>query len=122
MEDLKTLAKGAFGSSLLRNSKTIREERGLMILRNAERFYKRAVEDAQASLQDLEIERAAQLDMSPTNTTSLILATDFNPETFYQTDIKLTLKIREAKILLEEAQARYEFLFTDKPGAPEATA
>lgn len=110
MEELKK-AKGQFARFLLRNNKTIKEDRALTILRRAELAYKRQVEDIESELQDLEAERKGLLDLSPTNADSLILAADFKPEVFYATDMKLTLKIREAKIRLEEAQARFKELF-----------
>lgn len=110
MEELKK-AKGQFARFLLRNNKTIKEDRALTILRRAELAYKRQVEDIESELQDLEAERKGLLDLSPTNADSLILATDFKPEQFYTTDMRLTLKIRETKIRLEEARTRFKELF-----------
>jgi hypothetical protein len=117
MDELKK-AQGKFASSLLRNSSKIKEDRAITIFRNAERFYKRKVEDLEARIQDLETERDSQLDMSPTDINSLVLASDFNAEKFYDTDMKLTLEIREANIKLEEARKRYNELFTNAKLAP----
>jgi hypothetical protein len=117
MDELKK-AQGKFASSLLRNSSKIKEDRAITIFRNAERFYKRKVEDLEARIQDLETERDSQLDMSPTDINSLVLASDFNAEKFYDTDMKLTLEIREANIKLEEARKRYNELFTNVKLAP----
>jgi|SRR5882672_8673563 len=110
MSNLKDL-KGAFTESLLRNASKIKEDRAITILRSAERLYRRKVEDIQAEIDDLETGRQAQLDLSPTDINSLVLASDFKSEDFYETDMKLTLKMREAKIRLEEAKARYQYLF-----------
>lgn len=119
MDELKK-AKGAFAGSLLRNASKIKEDRAITIQRNAERFYKRKVEDIEAEIQDLETERASQLDMSPTDINSLVLASDFKAEQFFETDMKLTLKIREAKIRLEEAKDRYNYLFSEPTPAVAA--
>jgi len=118
MSDLKK-AQGAFANSLLRNSSKIKEDRAITIFRNAERYYKRKVEDIEAEIQDLETERDSQLDLSPTDINSLVLASDFKSDQFFETDLKLTLKIREARIRLEEAKNRYAFLFS---GVAESTA
>jgi hypothetical protein len=110
MSDLKA-AKGAFAGSLLRNASKIKEDRAITIFRNAERVFKRKVEDIQAEIEDLETARAAQLDLSPTDINSLVLASDFKAEDFYKTDMEITLRIREASIRLKEAKDRYSYLF-----------
>ena len=51
------------------------------------------------------------LDLSPTTSDSLELAKNFNAAEFVAVDQKIGLKIRELKIKLEEAQARYSVLF-----------
>lgn len=103
--------KGAFVSSLVRNSKTIKEDRAMAIFKNAEKHYRRQIEDVQSNIETMEAEREALLDMSPTNSQSLVLASDFNPNDFYDNDKKLTLSIREQKIVLAELQGRYQYLF-----------
>jgi hypothetical protein len=110
MDELKQVG-GAFASSLLRNASKIKEDRALTILRNAEKYFRRKVEDITDRIGNLEVERAAQLDLSPTDINSLVLATDFKADAFFDTDRKLTMQIRECKVELEEMQARYEFLF-----------
>jgi len=110
MNELKN-AKGTFAQFLLRNNSKIKEDRALNILRKAEVFYKRQVEDIETEIQELEAERVGLLDLSPTNADSLVLAADFKADQFYAADMKITLKIREAKIRLDEARARYKELF-----------
>lgn len=104
-------AKGAFGMSLLRNASKIKEDRAITILRSAERYYRRKVEDLSDKISDLDTARSAALDLSPTDINSLVLASDFKSDEFYANDRKFTMAIREAKVELEEMKARYEFLF-----------
>ena len=54
------------------------------------------------------------LDMSPSNTQSLILATDFDEDAFVDKDIELGVEIRQLEIKLEIAQNRYNYLFVGK--------
>lgn len=103
--------KGAFGASLLRNASKIKEDRAITILRSAERFYRRKVEDLSDKISDLETARSAALDLSPTDINSLVLASDFKSDEFYGNDRKFTMSIRETRVELEEMRARYEFLF-----------
>lgn len=103
--------KGAFGLSLLRNASKIKEDRAITILRSAERFYRRKVEDLSDKISDLETARAAALDLSPTDINSLVLASDFKSDEFYTSDRKFSISIRETQIELDVMKARYEFLF-----------
>ena len=52
-----------------------------------------------------------QLDLSPTNAQSLILASDFNSSDYVEKDIDLGIKIRNTEITLEIARKRYQYLF-----------
>jgi len=110
MSDLKK-SKGLFARSLLRKNSEIKEDRALSILRKGEVFFKRQVEDIETEIQELEAEKLNLLDLSPTNSQSLVLASDFKPEVFYATYLRLSLKIREAKIRLEEAKKAFDELF-----------
>jgi len=56
-------------------------------------------------------EQDSQLDLSPDNTTSLILAKDFDEIAFIDNDLDYSIKIREEEIRLKLAQERYTFLF-----------
>lgn len=120
MSTLQTVAKGALGASLLRNSKQIKEERGFNIWNETERTYRRKVEDLQYKIDRLKQQQAGLLDLSPENSQSLILAKDFDPEKFFAADNDFTMQIRTAKIELEEASERYKQLFTDQ-SAEEVT-
>lgn len=119
-EQLKSI-KGSFGASLLRNASKIKEERALALWRSAERVYRRKVEDLQASIDDLTTNRLSLIDLSPNDVNSLVLATDFKSDDFYDKDMAITLEIREKNIRLVEAKARYAELFGDIV-RPETTA
>lgn len=121
MDELKQVG-GAFAGSLLRNASKIKEDRALTILRNAEKYFRRKVEDLTDRIGNLEVERQALLDMSPTDINSLVLATDFKADEFYDTERKLTMQIRECKVELEEMQRRYEYLFGAQKPQPVTTA
>lgn len=113
MSQLNDVAKGALGASLIRNNKQIKEDRGLALWEEIETFYRRKVEDARNKVRRLVRQQASQLDLSPDNTQSLILAKDFDPEKFYDADNSFTMQIRTAKIELQEAEVRYEQLFVN---------
>ena len=119
---LQQTAKGLLGQSILRNSKTIREERGITIWKALERSYKRKVEDLEFQIDNLKTSQAALLDMSPTNSQSLTLAKDIDPEEFFKADHNFTMKIRTAQIEYDEAKARYAQLFVNTPAATPTTA
>lgn len=121
MSQLSDVAKGALGASLIRNNKQIKEDRGLALWEEIETFYRRKVEDARNKVRRLIRQQASQLDLSPDNTQSLILAKDFDPEKFYEADNAFTLQIRTAKIELQEAESRYNQLFVNAEAeTPEA--
>ena len=110
-EDTLAGMKGAFVESLTRGSKKIKADRALTIAEGAQLKYKRSIEDMQADLKTLQRQRDNMLDLSPTTSDSLTLAKDFDPDAFVKEDQRIGLQIREYKIRLEEAQARYEILF-----------
>ncbi len=103
--------KGAFVGSLVRNNKKIREDRAIAIAESAQMLYKRKVEDTEIAIKQLKRERDAMLDLSPTTADSLVLASDFDADSFVKKDIEIGLKIRNLEITLEIAKARYTHLF-----------
>lgn len=112
-EELKQeLGEGAFGSSLLRGSKEIKKDRALAIAEDAQTFYKREVEDLKLKLNKLIRARENALDFSPDNSLSLKAAQNFDAKTFVSEDMRMTLEIRTTRIEYEEAQDRYNYLFT----------
>ena len=103
--------EGAFVTSLKRNNKQIREDRATAIAEDAQIMYRRKVEDLEVQLKRLRRDRENMLDMSPSDTTSLKLASDFNGETYVNKDIELGVAIRNAELKLEIARRQYEELF-----------
>ncbi|MCI5222335.1 MAG: hypothetical protein D3924_06600 [Candidatus Electrothrix sp. AR4] len=102
---------GAFISSLKRNNREIRDDRATAIAEDTELVYKRKIEDLEISIKKMQREQEYMLDLSPTTTQSLILASDFNCEEYVAKDIDLGIKIRNAEITLEIARQRYDYLF-----------
>lgn len=103
--------KGAFIATLERNSEQIRKDRADSIQDVAEVTYRRAVEDLELELRELERNQSAMLDMSPDSTDSLILVKDFNAKRFTEKDLETAYKIRNLKLKLEIAKERCAYLF-----------
>ena len=110
-EDTLASMKGAFVESLTRGSKKIKADRAIVIAESAQLKYKRSIEDMQMDIKTLQRERDNMLDLSPTTSDSLELAKNFDADAFVKKDQSIGLQIREVKIRLEEATARYEILF-----------
>ena len=113
METTLDMMKGAFVESLKRNNSKIKEDRAVAIAEAAELIYKREVEDLTIQIRQIKRERDSMLDLSPKDTTSLILASDFDAKAFVDKDIELGIKIRNLEIKLEIATKRYNELFND---------
>jgi hypothetical protein len=105
---------GAFINSLKRNNREIRDDRATAIAEDTQLVYKRKIEDLEISIKKMQREQENMLDLSPTSTQSLILASDFNCEEYVAKDIDLGIKIRNTEITLEIARQRYEYLFGGK--------
>ncbi|MCI5138904.1 MAG: hypothetical protein D3922_10940 [Candidatus Electrothrix sp. AR1] len=105
---------GAFINSLKRNNREIRDDRATAIAEDTQLVYKRRIEDLEISIKKMQREQEYMLDLSPTSTQSLILASDFNCEEYVAKDIDLGIKIRNTEITLEIARQRYEYLFGGK--------
>jgi hypothetical protein len=54
------------------------------------------------------------LDLSPTTSQSLVLASDFDSSDYVNKDVEIGVKIRNLEIKLEIAQNRYNHLFGGK--------
>lgn len=107
----EVLKNGKFGQNLMRSNKQLREDRGLIIVKDTEKMYRRQIEDLQDKLERLIMDRDNTLDINPGNTQTIINPTDFNSSVFVAKDLEIGLKIRNTKIQLEDAQARYADLF-----------
>lgn len=104
-------ADGAFFNSLKRNNRQIRDDRATAIAEDTELVYKRKIEDLELCIKKMKREQDNMLDLSPTNTQSLILASDFDSAQYVEKDIDLGIKIRNTEITLEIAKKRYQYLF-----------
>jgi hypothetical protein len=102
---------GAFVGSLVRNNKKIREDRALAIAEDTQTIYKREVEDIEMKIKKLKRDRENMLDLSPTTSDSLVLASDFDAKAFVEKEIKMGVEIRNLEITLEIVQKRYAHLF-----------
>ncbi|KXH83389.1 hypothetical protein [Chryseobacterium kwangjuense] len=102
--------KPRFIGLLQRNNDQIREDRAQIIGADSELIYRRRVEDIELKIKRLEREREGLIDISPLDRNSLTFE-DFQPETFVQKDIELSLTIRNLNIQLEIAVKRFEYLF-----------
>lgn len=103
--------KSKFMKTLLRDNKTIRDDRAMEIFENAELIYGRKIEDLKIEKKKLIRDRDGMLDLSPVHADSLILASDFQAEDFTTKDIALGIRIRNVDITLKVAQKRYVELF-----------
>ena len=113
--------EGSFYANLNRNNSKIRGDRAIAITEDAQLLYKREVEDMELRLKKLNRERESMLDLSPTTADSLILASDFNAESFVKKDIDLGVQVRNLEIAISIAKSRYQYLFTgeDTAAAPQ---
>ena len=102
---------GAFFGSLKRNNRQIRDDRATAIAEDTELVYKRKIEDLELCIKKMRREQEYMLDLSPTTTQSLILASDFNSKEYAEKDVDLGIKIRNTEITLEIAKQRYRYLF-----------
>lgn len=108
------LAEGAFLSSLKRNNSQIRKDRAASIADVAQLKYKRAIEDLGMLIKNQKRDQENMLDMSPTNAQSLIVASDFDADSYVAKDLKLGVDIRNNEIKLQVAIDRYEYLFGER--------
>ncbi len=103
--------QGAFINSLKRNNREIREDRASAISEDTQLVYKRTIEDITINIKKMKREQENMLDLSPANAQSLTLAADFDCNEYVSKDIALGIKIRNAEIKYEIANARYQHLF-----------
>ena len=103
--------KGALYQSLNRNNKEIKADRAEAIGEDLEMTYSRGVQDIARKLKRLSRERDAMFDLSPTNTQSLILASELHADDILAKDQNYSIQMRQVEIELDIAQKRYEYLF-----------
>lgn len=103
--------KGALYQSLNRNNKQIKADRAEVIGEDLEMEFNRSVHDAAKDLKRARRERENMYDLSPTNTTTLVLADELDAPLILKKDTELSLKIRELEIIFEIRKDRYKHLF-----------
>lgn len=104
-------SKGSFGYYLKRNNKQIKSDRAEAIIEDAELVYRREIEDMQMTMKRLVRKRENMLDLSPTNSQSLMLAEDFDAKGFVNLDLDLAVQIRNLEIKIELGVTRFKELF-----------
>ena len=112
--DKDQVSEGMFLNSLQRNNSQIRKDRAASIADTAQLKYRRKVEDLQMELKNMKRDQDNMLDLSPTNAQSLIVASDFDADSYVAKDLKLGVDIRNNEIKLQVAIDRYEYLFGEK--------
>lgn len=105
------VAGGAFVQSLKRSNRDIKHDRATAIAEDAQLVFKREIEDLGMKLKRLQRKRENMLDLSPSNTHSLMLAEEFDAKGFVEEDLKIAVEVRNLEIKIELGQKRYEFLF-----------
>jgi len=105
------MSEGAFFESLKRNNKQIRSDRATAIAEDTQLIYRRQIEDIELSIKKMKREQENMLDLSPSDSNSLVLASDFESNGYVEKDIELGIKIRNAEIRLEIAKTRFQYLF-----------
>ncbi len=103
--------KGALYQSLNRNNKQIKEDRAEVIGEDLEMEFNRSVHDAAKDLKRARRERENMYDLSPTNTTTLVLAEELDAPLILKRDTELSLRIRELEIIFDIRKERYKYLF-----------
>ena len=98
---------------LKRTTKQIREDRGEDISKSLQISYKRKVEDLEYDIDRYELAQNRAFDFSPNSTTSLVIK-DVDAKTIMEADLATSIKIRQARIELNMAKARYNFLIGHK--------
>src|ERR1017187_6863657 len=98
---------GKFMESLRRNNKQIRDDRATSIVEDTQLTYKRQIEDLETSVKKMRREQENMLDLSPTTTQSLVLASEFDSAAYAKLDLDLGVRIRTSEIRLDIAKERY---------------
>ena len=113
MSDSLNGKKGALAASMLRNPKQIRADRGLDIYEDLESVYRTKLENLEREIKKLKRKRDGKIDLSPSNTLSMLMAENFDADKFMVEDIEFSKEIRQKMILQKIIQARYDYLLGD---------
>ena len=102
---------GKFFNTLTRPNSKIRKDRAISIVEIAQLKYKRKIEDMEQEVKDLKRDQNNMLDLSPRDANSLVLASDFDVDSFVAKHIEIGVKLRNLAIKLEVAKSGYKNLF-----------
>ncbi len=116
----ETKKGGAFLNNLLRKSSEIRADRAEYMNQSLDTNYKHYIEGLRIKLTELKMQRTALFDLSPREKGSLDPAVNFKAEEIRIKDMEIALMIREIRVELEEAEARYADLFAPEAATAEA--
>lgn len=107
--------KAVFLETLQRNNAKIKQDRARTIAEDTQLEFRRFVEDTEIRIKKLMRSKENMLDVSPTNATSLIVASDFDSKAFVQKTVEMGVEIANTQRVLDVARKEYEYLFgTDK--------
>ena len=106
-----TVIPGAFYGSLVRNNKEIKGARAASIFEASEISFRRYIEDLSIKLRELKRQRENMLDMAPNSAISLMLAENFDSNTFTKEYSKMGIDIRNLEVALEIGRKDYTYLF-----------
>lgn len=101
----------AFAVSLKRNNEAIKGDRAAAITEDTQLVYKRQIEDLGMELKKLHRQQENALDLSPNHADDLILAKNFDCESYVNKDVEVAVKINKTQIRLDIAVKRFDYLF-----------
>lgn len=103
--------QGKFLNSLLMNPRAIKESRARSIHEETMLKYQHVIDIQRTDIKKMNRTLEDMLDLSPDSSFSLKLAVNFDAASFVKEYIELKVKIRQATIVLEEAEAGFKVLF-----------
>lgn len=112
-EDRLKSTEGEFAKSMLRNNRQIRADRGLQLVNSSRTFYARHIDDIKMKIDNMDIDLAAMLDLSPTDKNALNFREFDGPE-FVKQHSDLAVKIHTEKLRLNAAIKQYNKLYGHK--------
>lgn len=107
--------KGNFLQSLLRGPGAIKATKAMSIYEETKMKFQAKVDELRLDIRKKEREMEDRLDLSPDDALSLKFAANFDCESFVNEQINTCNLISKSKLRLKEAEARFEYLFGEKP-------
>ncbi len=103
---------GKFTVSLKRNNTQIRHDRAITIVEDVFLKYKRLIEDLELEIRELERKRESLIDVSPSDTHTIINPNDFDADKYIEKDMNISIELRNLEIKLEISKKRFNYLFS----------